>query len=85
MLGIPGTPPDAVILGALLIQGVRTGPSLFAGEGSIVYTFIFGLIIATILMLPTGLIIGRYAYKTIITVPKAMLVPTVAFMTIIGT
>ncbi len=32
-----------------------------------------------------GLVIGRYAYKTIITVPKAMLVPTVAFMTMIGT
>ena len=85
VLGIPGTPPDAVILGALLIQGVRTGPNLFTGEGSIVYTFIFGLILATLLMLPTGLLIGRYAYRTIITVPKAMLVPTVAFMTIIGT
>ncbi len=85
VLGIPGTPPDAVILGALLIQGVRTGPNLFTAEGSIVYTFIFGLILATLLMLPTGLLIGRYAYKTIITVPKAMLVPTVAFMTIIGT
>lgn len=85
VLGIPGTPPDAVILGALLIQGVRTGPNLFTTEGSIVYTFIYGLFLATILMLPAGLIIGRYAYKTIITVPKAMLVPTVAFMTMIGT
>jgi putative tricarboxylic transport membrane protein len=85
VLGIPGTPPDAVILGALLIQGVRTGPNLFTDEGSIVYTFIYGLFIATLLMLPAGLVIGRYAYKTIITVPKAMLVPTVAFMTIIGT
>jgi len=36
-------------------------------------------------MLPVGLVIGRYAYKIIITVPKAMLVPTVAFMTMIGT
>jgi putative tricarboxylic transport membrane protein len=85
VLGIPGTPPDAVILGALLIQGVRTGPNLFTSEGSIVYTFIYGLFLATILMLPTGLVIGRYAYQTIITVPKAMLVPTVAFMTMIGT
>ncbi len=85
VLGIPGTPPDAVILGALLIQGVRTGPNLFTQEGSIVYTFIYGLFLATVLMLPTGLVIGRYAYKTIVTVPKAMLVPTVAFMTIIGT
>lgn len=85
VLGIPGTPPDAVILGALLIQGVRTGPNLFTDEGSIVYTFIYGLFLATLLMLPAGLVIGRYAYKTIVTVPKAMLVPTVAFMTIIGT
>lgn len=85
VLGIPGTPPDAVILGALLIQGVRTGPSLFTENGSIVYTFIYGLILATLLMLPTGLVIGRYAYRTIVTVPKAMLVPTVAFMTMIGT
>ncbi len=85
VLGIPGTPPDAVILGALMVQGVRTGPDLFTDEGSIVYTFIYGLFIATFLMLPVGLVIGRYAYKSIIHVPKAMLVPTVAFMTVIGT
>lgn len=85
VLGIPGTPPDAVILGALLVQGVRTGPTLFESGGSIVYTFIYGLIIATILMLPTGLLIGRYAYKAIVTIPKAVLVPLVAFMTLIGT
>ena len=86
VLGIPGTPPDAVILGALLVQGVRTGPTLFqSGTSSIAYTFIYGLIIATILMLPIGLLIGRYAYKSIVTIPKAVLVPTVGFMTIIGT
>jgi len=86
VLGIPGTPPDAVILGALLVQGVRTGPNLFmGGESSIIYVFIAGLFLATLLMLPTGLMVGRYAYRFIITVPKAVLVPTVAFMTIIGT
>ena len=86
VLGIPGTPPDAVILGALLVQGIRTGPTLFqSGTGSIAYTFIYGLIIATLLMLPVGLFIGRYAYKSIVMIPKAVLVPTVGFMTIIGT
>ncbi len=85
VLGIPGTPPDAVILGALLVQGIRTGPQLFEAQGAIVYTFIWGLLIATILMLPVGLVIGRYAYRTIVTIPKAVLVPGVAFMTIIGT
>ncbi|MCG6930773.1 MAG: tripartite tricarboxylate transporter permease [Desulfofustis sp.] len=85
VLGIPGTPPDAVILGALLVQGIRTGPSLFTEKASIVFTFIYGLYLATCLMLPVGLVIGRYAYQTIVTVPKALLVPTVAFMTLIGT
>ena len=68
-----------------MVQGVRTGPELFQSNGSIVYTFIYGLLIATVLMLPIGLIIGRYAYKSIVTIPKAVLVPTVGFMTIIGT
>ncbi|WP_417524391.1 tripartite tricarboxylate transporter permease [Marinovum sp.] len=84
VLGIPGTPPDAVILGALLVQGVRTGPTLFTGESNIVFTFIFGLFLATLLMLPVGLLIGRFAYGAIVRAPKAALVPVVAFMTIIG-
>ncbi|MBK0327854.1 tripartite tricarboxylate transporter permease [Rhodobacteraceae bacterium F11138] len=84
VLGIPGTPPDAVILGALLVQGVRTGPTLFSDGSSIVYTFIFGLFLATLLMLPVGLLIGRFAYRTIVRAPKAGLVPVVAFMTVIG-
>ncbi len=85
VLGIPGTPPDAVILGALLVQGVKVGPNLFQADSSIVYTFIFGLFLATLLMLPIGLLIGKYAYRTIIEIPKALLVPTVAIMTLIGT
>jgi putative tricarboxylic transport membrane protein len=84
VLGIPGTPPDAVILGALLVQGIRTGPALFETQGSIVYTFIFGLLIATALMLPVGLLIGRYAFRFIVATPKALLVPLIAFMTVLG-
>ncbi|NNU80501.1 tripartite tricarboxylate transporter permease [Halovulum dunhuangense] len=84
VLGIPGTPPDAVILGALLVQGVRTGPALFNDGGATVYTFIFGLLIATVLMLPVGLLIGRFAFRAIVKAPTAALVASVAFMTIIG-
>ena len=84
VLGIPGTPADAVVLGALLVQGVKTGPSLFTQQSAIVYTFMFGLIIATLLMLPVGLVLGRYAYRSIISVPKALLVPGIATLTMIG-
>ncbi|SDM09066.1 putative tricarboxylic transport membrane protein [Modicisalibacter muralis] len=85
VLGIPGTPPDAVILGALLVQGFRTGPEMFTTNAQVTYTFIGGLFIATLVMLPLGLLIGRYAFKSIVSIPKALLVPSIAFMTIIGT
>ncbi len=84
VLGIPGTPPDAVILGALLVQGIRTGPELFTQQSGIVYVFMFGLLIATVMMLPLGLFIGRYAYRFIVDTPKALLVPVIAFMTVVG-
>lgn len=84
VLGIPGTPADAIVLGALLVQGVKTGPSLFTEQSSIVYTFMFGLLIATVLMLPIGLVLGRYAYSSIIAVPKTLLVPGIALLTVLG-
>ena len=84
VLGIPGTPPDAIILGALLVQGIKIGPTLFSTEASVVYTFIWGLLIATLLMLPAGLLIGRYAYRSVVAIPKAMLAPTIALLTVIG-
>lgn len=84
VLGIPGTPPDAVILGALLVQGIRVGPSLFESGASIVYTFMFGLLIATVMMLPAGLLLGRYAFESVASIPKAVLVPVIAFLTVVG-
>jgi len=84
VLGIPGTPPDAVILGALLIQGIRTGPELFTAPGSVAYTFIWGLLLATLLMLPAGLVIGRRAYRFVAAVPSTILVPLIGFLTMIG-
>ncbi len=84
VLGIPGTPPDAIILGALLVQGIRTGPTLFTQQAPIVYTFIWGLILSTLIMLPAGLLIGRFAFRSIVAIPKAVLVPSVALLTILG-
>ncbi len=84
VLGIPGTPPDAVILGALMVKSVKTGPALFTSGDGIVYIFILGLLIATLLMLPIGLFIGRYAYKSIAGVSKSVLIPLIAFMCVIG-
>src|SRR3546814_13094059 len=44
-----------------------------------------GRLVATILMLPIGLLLGRYAFRTVIAVPKYVLVPMIALMMILGT
>ncbi|HSP01495.1 MAG TPA: tripartite tricarboxylate transporter permease [Thioalkalivibrio sp.] len=85
VLGIPGTPPDAIILGALLVHGIRIGPDLFTEHSAVVYTFIFGLAIATLIMLPIGLFMGRYAFKAFVAIPKTLLVPGILLMTVLGT
>ncbi|KIT16244.1 tripartite tricarboxylate transporter permease [Jannaschia aquimarina] len=84
VLGIPGTPPDAIILGALMVQGIRVGPQLFAEQGDLVQTFTFGLLIATLLMIPTGLVIGRTAFRTISSIPKSVLAPAIGVLIMIG-
>ncbi len=84
VLGIPGTPPDAIILGALMVQGIRVGPNLFVEQGDIVFTFIIGLLLATVMMIPTGLFIGRAAYRAITLIPKSSLVASISVLIVVG-
>ena len=84
VLGIPGTPPNAVLLGAMLVHGVQIGPKLFTNHADVVYTFLWGVTFATILMLPVGIMAGRYIYLAVVKMPKPYLVPMVALMLVIG-
>jgi putative tricarboxylic transport membrane protein len=83
-LGIPGAPPAAVLLGALLLQGLRPGPELFTVHGQITYTFILSLVLANLLMLPMGISAGKMISKLITGIPITLLAPFVFFLSIIG-
>jgi putative tricarboxylic transport membrane protein len=83
-LGIPGAPPAAVLLGALLLQGMRPGAELFTFHGEITYTFIISLIFANILMLPMGIFSGKLISKLITNIPIALLAPLIVFLSVIG-
>ncbi len=83
-LGIPGAPPAAVLLGALLLQGMRPGPDLFTFHGEITFAFIFSLVLANILILPLGLISGKAMSKIITGIPVTVLAPFVFLLSVIG-
>jgi TctA family transporter len=77
-LGIPGALPDAVILGVLLLHGLRPGIELFTTSGHLTYGFIISMGFAAVAMVPVGLLGGRLIYKVIFRTPYYFLVPTIA-------
>jgi putative tricarboxylic transport membrane protein len=83
-LGIPGAPPAAVILGALMMQGITPGPDLMKEQPGLIYTFLIAFIIANIVMLIFGVAGSKYVGK-IITLPVYYLAPSIVFLTVVGT
>ena len=51
-LGVPGNSTSSLFLGALTIQGLKTGPGLFRDTPEMAYMIILGFIVANIIMLP---------------------------------
>jgi putative tricarboxylic transport membrane protein len=83
-LGVPGSPPAAVMLGALMMHGIRPGTALFAETGDLAYGFILSLGLAALVLLPVGILGGRMIFRAVAAVPLAYLVPVIGFMTILG-
>ncbi|MET3699433.1 putative tricarboxylic transport membrane protein [Bacillus oleivorans] len=82
-LGIPGAAPAAVILGALMMQGIQPGPNLMQEHSGLVYTFLVAFIIANVVMLFLGLFSSRYIGK-VIALPTYILAPSIIFLTVVG-
>jgi len=82
-LGVPGSPAAAVLLGALLIQGLTPGPKLFTDEPDLMYAIFIGLFIINILMMFIGLAAIRFAAQ-LIRVPTSVIVPTVLLLSFVG-
>ncbi len=82
-LGIPGDAVTAVILGALMLQGITPGPFVFRDNGVEVYAFLIGLILSTVPTLVAGRIFLRYAVK-ILALKRCYIFSTVLVMCIVG-
>ncbi|WP_242620473.1 tripartite tricarboxylate transporter permease [Senegalia massiliensis] len=82
-LGIPGDAVTAVLLGALMVQGLQPGPLLFQNNGPIVYTLFVGMLLANIFLLVIGLFGIKYFTK-ILLVPKSILSPIILVLCVVG-
>jgi len=82
-LGIPGNAVSAVFLGGLLIHGLRPGPSLFTENPTIIYGFIFNLMLVNLIFVPLGFIATHYV-TYLLRIPTSVLAPIVLALSIIG-
>jgi putative tricarboxylic transport membrane protein len=82
-LGIPGSPPAAVLLGAFLIHGVRPGPMLSFEFPAFTYQAVSWLLVATLFMRLFVMWLARPMQK-ILQVKNSILMPIVTVLCAIG-
>jgi putative tricarboxylic transport membrane protein len=83
-LGIPGSGTTAVILGALLVQGMRPGPLLFLQHTDVVYSVFVGMFFANLMFLFLGLA-GAKLFSKVLLVPNYVLSPIILVLCMVGT
>ena len=82
-LGIPGDGCVAIMLSALMINGLNPGLSLFTTDGPIMYAIMLGLILVNIFML----IQGRYLtglFAKVVSIPTQILTPIIVICCFAG-
>lgn len=82
-LGVPGDAVAAVLLGALIVQGLTPGPLLFAHSPEVVYGVFSSMLVANVVMLLVGLLGIRF-FCRIIEVPKILMIPVILFLSVVG-
>jgi len=82
-LGIPGSATAAIIMAALIVQGVRPGPHLFNEQPTLLYAVFFSMLAANLLFLGMGLYMARF-FARISLIPAAFLWPAVFVLCVIG-
>lgn len=82
-LGVPGNSVAAVILGALLVHGMRPGPELFRANGTTVYGFMLAMLITCGILYVVGRF-GARLYVRVLHMPQHLLGPMILALTIVG-
>ena len=82
-LGIPGDPITAILLGALMIQGLTPGPLLFQNNAQFVYSIFWAFLVANIFNLFLTLSTIR-VWVRILQIPKRILLPIIGILCVVG-
>lgn len=80
VLGIPGSPPAAALLGALMINNVTPGPTI---DPMLIIRIVAILVLASLTMFVLGLFMARI-FISVLRLPQTVFLPVVLVLTTIG-
>jgi putative tricarboxylic transport membrane protein len=82
-LGIPGSPPAAMLLGALMIHNVTPGPMITMEHPTFITEMTAILLLACCAMFISGLFLSKQVVK-VLRIPPPLFMPIVAVLCVIG-
>ena len=82
-LGIPGSGTTAVILGALMVHGLRPGPYLFKEQPDLLYGIFAAMLLANVMFMVLGMG-GAKLFARITLIPRTFLWPAVFVLAGVG-
>ncbi|MBN2659497.1 MAG: tripartite tricarboxylate transporter permease [Spirochaetales bacterium] len=82
-LGIPGSPPAAMLLGAFMLHGIQPGPMLNIDRPTFVLEITAILLLASIAMWVSGIFLSKQVVK-VLKVPTSLFMPIISVLCIIG-
>lgn len=83
VFGIPGDSITAILLGVLMMKGIRPGPAIFETQGDLVYAIYLMFIVANLLLIPLGYLAIRSGLL-MLKVPKRILMPSILLFCVVG-
>ncbi|WP_439497466.1 tripartite tricarboxylate transporter permease [Bosea sp. (in: a-proteobacteria)] len=82
-LGIPGSASTAVLLAALVLQGIRPGPMLMTEQSSLVWGLIASMFIGNIILLIINLPLAPL-FASVLRIPYDYLAPGILVLSLVG-
>lgn len=82
-LGVPGSPPAVMLLGALMIHGIAPGPMLRIDHPGFIGEVAAILLLASVAMWIAGMLLAKQVVK-VLRIPPAVFMPIIAVLCVIG-
>ena len=82
-LGIPGSPPAVMLLGALMLHGLTPGPMLSIQQPTFLAKLAAIMVLASAAMWLNGIVLARQVIK-LLRVPATLFLPIVALLSVLG-